>query len=57
MWLWPWFKFKNLRLALGMALKFYSSVGKEIKLKVRKFSGLTPTFPEVTWEKPVGGSE
>ena len=24
----PWFKFKNLELALGMALKFNSSVAK-----------------------------
>ena len=39
-----WFKFNNLGLALGMALKFYTSVSKEFKLKVRKFWGLIPTF-------------
>ena len=32
-----WFKFNNLELALGMALKFYTRVGEELKLKVRKF--------------------
>ena len=26
---------------------------KELKLKVRKFWGLTPTFAEATWEKLV----
>ena len=29
----PWFEFNNLGLALGMALKFYTSVGKGLKLK------------------------
>ena len=38
-----------------MALKFYTSVAKESKLKVRKFFGLIPTFVEVTGEKLVGG--
>ena len=37
-----------------MALKFYTSVAKELKLKVRKFWGLIPTFVEVTGEKLVG---
>ena len=32
-----WLKFNNLELALGMALKFYTSVVKGLKLKVRKF--------------------
>ena len=27
---WSWFKFNNLALALGMALKFYTSVAKEL---------------------------
>ena len=37
-------KFNNLGLALGMALKFYTSVTKGLKLKVRrKFLGLIPT--------------
>ena len=50
-----WFKSNNLRLALGMDLKFYTSVEKELKLKVIKFLWLIPTFGEVTWEKLVGG--
>ena len=34
-----------------MALKIFNSVAKRIKVKVRKFFGLTPTFAEVTGEK------
>ena len=34
---WSWFKFNNLEVALVMALKFYTSVAKGLKLKVRKF--------------------
>ena len=30
-----WFKFNNLRMALDMALKFYSCVEKRLKLKVQ----------------------
>ena len=52
---WPWFKFNNLGLALGMNLKFFTSVAKGLKLKVRKFQGLVPTFVEVTGQKLVGG--
>ena len=52
--MWSWFKFNNLRLALGTNLKFYTSVAKRLKLKVRKFKGLIPTFVEVTGEKLVG---
>ena len=52
---WSWFKFNNLGLAQGIALKFYTSVAKGLKLKVRKFWGLIPTFVEVTGEKLVGG--
>ena len=37
-----------------MALKFYTSVTKGFKLKVRKFYRLIPTFKEVTGEKQVG---
>ena len=37
-------KSNNLRLALGMALLFYSSAAKELKLKVRRFLGLVPAF-------------
>ena len=49
------FKFNNFGLALGMNLKFYISVVKGSKLKVRKFYGLIPTFVEVTGEKVVRG--
>ena len=52
---WSRFKFNNLRLALGKILKFYASVAKRLKLKVRKFLGLIPTFVEVTGEKLIGG--
>ena len=37
-----------------MTLKFYTSVTKGFKLKVRKFYRLIPTFVEVTGEKQVG---
>ena len=49
-----WFKLNNLRLALGMALKFYTYLGKELKLKVRKFWRLIATFVEVTGKTLVG---
>ena len=52
---WSWFKFNNLGLALGTNLKFYTSVTKGLKLKVRKFLELIPTFIEVTGEKLLGG--
>ena len=39
---------------LGMALQFYTSVTKVLKLKVRKFQRLTPTFVEPTVENLVG---
>ena len=48
-------KFSDLRLALGMALKFYTSVANGSKLKVRKFYGLVSTFGKVTGETLVGG--
>ena len=51
---WSWFKFNDLGLALGTNLKFYASVVKGLKVKVRKFLGLDPTFVEVTEEKLVG---
>ena len=53
---WSWFKFNNLGLALGTNLKFYTSLSKRLKLKVRKFWGLIPTFVEITGEKLVGGA-
>ena len=37
-----------------MVLKFYTSLAKVLKLKVRKFWKLIPTFVEVTEEKLVG---
>ena len=49
-----WFKFNNLGLALGMALKFYTSVAKGLKLKVTNFGGIIPMFLEVTGEQLVG---
>ena len=42
-----WFKFNNLGLALGMALKFNTNVAERLKLKVRKFWELVPLFVEV----------
>ena len=50
---WSWFKFNNLGVALGENLKFYTSVAKGLKQKVRKFWRLIPTFVEVTGEKLV----
>ena len=38
----------------GTTLKFSTSVAKVLKLKVRKFWGLHPTFVEVIGEKLVG---
>ena len=52
---WSCFKFNNLWLTLRTNLKFYTSIGKGLKLKVRKFWGLICTFLEVTREKLVGG--
>ena len=49
-----WFKFNNLRLALGMVLKFYTSVAKGLKLNVGKFWGLILTFVVVKVEKLAG---
>ena len=51
---WSWFKFNNLGLALGMALKFNTSVAKGSKVKVRKFWRPIPMFVEVTGKKLVG---
>ena len=49
-----WVKSSNLKVAFGMALTFYTSLAKVLKLKVRKFVGLVRTFVEVTREKLVG---
>ena len=48
------FKFNNLGLPLVMALTIYTCVAKGLKLKVRKFGRLNPTFVKVIWEKLVG---
>ena len=42
---WSRFKFNNLGVALGPKLKFYNSVAKGLKLKVRKFWGLSSPLP------------
>ena len=44
-----------VKLALE-GLKFYNNVAKGLKLKVRQFWELIPTFVEVTWEKQIGRS-
>ena len=46
-----WFEFNNLRLALAKNLKIHTSEAKGLKLKVKNFWGLIPTFVEVTGEK------
>ena len=43
-------------LSLGIALTFYTSVKKGLKLKFRNFQGLIPTFAEVAAEKLIEGS-
>ena len=53
---WSWVRFYNLGLVLGVALKFYSSVAKELKLRVRKFWELICTFGIVTRGTLVRGS-
>ena len=50
----PRFKFNILGLALGMALRFYTRVTKELKIKVRRFWGLIPKlvgglFAPLSW--------
>ena len=49
---WSWLKFNNLGPALSANLRFYISVAKRFKLKVRKFWCL---IVEITGEKLVGG--
>ena len=48
--------FNSLGITLDMRLKFYISVAKGLKLKVRKFFGLFHTFTEDTREKVEGDS-
>ena len=52
---WSWFKLNNLGLALAMTFKFYTSVAIGLKLTIRKFWRLIPSFVEVTGGKLVGG--
>ena len=42
-------------LTLSIALKFYASVAKGLKLKVKRFWGIIATFVEVTGETMAGG--
>ena len=51
---WSRFRFNNLGMALGTNLKFYTSVAKGLKLKVKRFWGLILTFAEVTGKNLVG---
>ena len=44
-----------MALALGMALKFYTSKARELKLKVRKFLELISMFVHDTGKELVGG--
>ena len=39
-----WFKFNKLGMALGMALKFNIRVAKKLRLRIKRFRGLIPTF-------------
>ena len=52
--MWSWLKFNNLGLTLGRNFKFYASLSKGLKQKVRKFWRLVPTFVEVAGEKLIG---
>ena len=36
---WSWFKFNNLALAVSMALKFYTSVAKVLKINLEIVAG------------------
>ena len=53
-WGWSCFKFRNLGLARGIALEFYTSVAKGLKPKVKNIWGLILTFVEVAGEKLAG---
>ena len=43
-----WLKFNNLGLVLGTNLKFYTSMTKGLKIKVRKFLALILMFVQDT---------
>ena len=53
---WSYFSFNNLGLALGIALRCYTTVEKGFKVKVKKFWWLSLTFVKVKREKLVGGA-
>ena len=51
--MWP--KLGNSSICIReVSIKFYTSLSKGLKLKVREIWGLIPTFVEVTGEKLVG---
>ena len=52
---WSLFKLTNFELALGTNLKFYTNLAKVLKVKVRNFFGIVPTFAEVTRKKLARG--
>ena len=57
-----WFNFNKYICMVGMVvmvgrdLRFYTSVAKGLKVKLRKFWGLIHTFVEVTEKKMLGGA-
>ena len=50
---WSWFKCNNWILTLGIVFKFYTSVAKGLKLKVRIFWWVVLTLAKVAGEKLV----
>ena len=52
---WFWFMFNNLRLVVGMALNFYSSVAKGLELKFRMFWGLVLLLEKLREKTSNGG--
>ena len=52
-----WFKFNNLGLAPGIALKYYTMWKKSKNVNSEMFWGSIPVFVEVTGEKLVNGGE
>ena len=54
---WSWFNFTNLGLVLDMALTFYASLAEALKLNVRKFWALIPTFEKIVWKGKLVGRE
>ena len=43
--------FNNLGVALGNCLEILNQCGKRLKLEVRKFRSIIPTFVEINGEK------